>query len=56
MIPVRTAGFNGAANEDPEQVDAAEREVDCRAETRVQTRSLGNADIVIASDYVDGVS
>ena len=55
MIPVRTARINGAADEDPEQVDA-EREVDFRAETRVQTRSVGNADIVIASDYVDGVS
>ena len=57
MIPVRTARINGAADEDPEQLDAAQPEVDFRAETRVQTRGMGrNADIVMASDYVDGVS
>jgi hypothetical protein len=41
MIPVRTARINGAADEDPEQVDAAEREVDFRAETRLQTAAWG---------------
>jgi hypothetical protein len=41
MIPVRTARINGAADEDPEQLDAAERELDFRAETRLQTAAWG---------------
>jgi hypothetical protein len=41
MIPVRRARINGADDEDPEQMDAAEREVDFRAETRVQTAAWG---------------